>query len=203
MGRNVFVLLLFFLIIGNTAFAQIKVLLLNGKMREIKQYEVKGDWLFYKKIDDPKDKMRKMDKFDVFSATLQDGTEDVIYDPDTSLEGDPSVEQIRKYIKGEQYGMAVYHKTMNKVGGVLAGFASGAAGYYGPIGVFTYSIILSRFNPKVPPSTAIDPEVFNSDEFKIGYQKYGRNKKIQQSLIFGGIGFIAGFTAFAVYNHNH
>ena len=194
--KNIFFkFILIFLLSPAFCTAQIKMLMLNGKYKEVKQYEVKGDWIFYKKIDDPKDKMRKMDKFDVFSALHPDSTEEVIYDPDTSLEGDPSIERVRNYIRGEQYGMAVYHKPMNIVGGAAVGGASAFLGYYGPIGVFAYAIVISRFNPKVPPSNTIEPAVFNSEEFTLGYQKYARNKKIKQSLIWGGIGFTVGFVA--------
>jgi hypothetical protein len=199
MKQTILKLTFFFFLIAAFCDAQIKILLLSGKTKDVKQYEIKGDWIFYKKADDPKEKLRKMDKFDVFSALNANGTEEIIYDPDTSMEGDPSVERVRNYIKGEQFAMANYNKPMNKVGGFLAGAASGIAGYYGPIGVFSYSIILSRFNPKVPQTTLIEPDVLNSDEFKLGYQKYARNKKIQQSLIFGGIGFSVGFAAFAIF----
>ena len=164
-------IILFFFLIANFCNAQVKILFLNGKYKEVKQYEVKGDWIYYKKVNDPKDKMRKLDKFDVFSAINLDSTEEVIYDPDTTMEGDPGVAQVRNYIKGEQYGMTVYHKPLNNIGGFLVGGASGAyLGYYGPIGIFAYSIVMSRFNPKVPFSDKIEPTVFNSDEFKLGYQ---------------------------------
>lgn len=193
-------LILCFFLTANFCSAQIKMLLLNGKMKEVKQYEIKGDWIFYKKLDDKKDKLRKMDKFDVFSAINADGSEEIIYDPDTTFDGDPSVERVRNYIKGEQYAMTNYKKPLNIVGGVLAGGASAYfAGYYGPIGVFAYSIVLSRFNPKVPYTDAIEPTVFNSAEFTLGYQKYARNKKIKQSLIFGGISFTVGFAAFVIF----
>lgn len=190
--------------------AQNKILLLDGRVKEAKQYELKGDDVFYKRSDAedksrkfflwktiwPDNKLRKLYKYDVFSVTKADGAEEVFYDPDP-VDGDPGVPQVRNYIKGEQYGMAVYHKPWNKVGGGIAGFASSIAGYYGPAGVFLYAMVVSRFNPQtIPPTTLIEPEVFNSEEFKTGYTKYARNKKIKDSLIFGGIGFAVGFPIF-------
>jgi hypothetical protein len=214
MNKIAFKFIFCFFLIANFCDAQIKIQLLNGKMKDAKQYELKGDWVFFKRPDSldkdrkfflwkalwPKDKLRKLDKFDVFSAINADGSEEVIYDPDTTFQGDPSVERVRNYIKGEQYGMSVYRKPLNKIGGVVAGGASAYfAGYYGPIGVFAYSIVLSRFNPKVPYSDTIEPTVFNSAEFTLGSQKYARNKKIKQSLIFGGISFTVGFAAFVIF----
>ncbi|HKR03740.1 MAG TPA: hypothetical protein VJY62_03825 [Bacteroidia bacterium] len=220
MNKIAFKFIFCFFLIANFCDAQIKIQLLNGKMKDAKQYELKGDWVFFKRPDSlerkfflwkalwPKDKLRKLDKFDVFSAINADGSEDIIYDPDTSFQGDPSVERVRNYIKGEQYAMTKYPGRLhsdannldNHIGASLIGAGSAwVLGYYGPIGVFAYSIVLSRFNPKVPFTNSIEPEVFNSPEFTLGYQKYARNKKIKQSLMYGGISFTVGFAAFVIF----
>ncbi|MEO5570737.1 MAG: hypothetical protein ABIT08_14350 [Bacteroidia bacterium] len=194
MNKTVLKFVLFFFLSINFCNAQVKILLLSGKIKEVKQYEVKGDWIFYKKMDDPKDKMRKLDKYDVFSAINPDSTEEIIYDPDTTMEGDPSVDFVRRYIQGEQYGRAVYKKPWNAFEGQIVGAASGILNFYGPIVVFANSIIMGRFNPRtIPPSSTIEPEVFKSEEFRAGYNKYARNKKIKDTLIWGTIGFSASF----------
>lgn len=199
MNKITLKLLLYFFLTSTFCSAQIKMLLLNGKTKDIKQYEIKGEWIFYKKLNDPKDKMRKMDKFNVFSATNPDGSEEIIYDPDTIIEGDPSVEWVRTYIKGEQYGMTHYDKYTNKIVGALVGGGFAYFSYYGPIGVFIYSMGRNIVKPKIPPSDSIDPAIFNSEQFQLGFRKHVRNKRIKDSLIFGGIGFAVGFAAFAVF----
>ncbi|MEP7168801.1 MAG: hypothetical protein ABI855_05475 [Bacteroidota bacterium] len=191
--------ILFFFLTSNFCNAQIKILFLTGKMKEVKQYEVKGDWVFYKKMNDKKDKLRKMDKFDIFSAINPDGTEEVIYDPDTALEGDPSVERVRNYIKGEQYAKSVYNAPWNKFESEVVGLGSGIFTFYGPAGVFINSLITGQINArKIPYTSSIEPAILYSDDFKVGYKKYARNKKIKDSLIFGGIGFTIGFTFFTL-----
>ena len=198
--KKIFILNLFiFLLSATLAFSQNKILLLNGKTKEVKSYELKGDWLYYIKIDDKKEKNRKLDRYNVFSVTKPDGLEEVIYDPDTAMEGDPSIEQVRRYIKGEQYGMAVYKTTYIKFESELVGFGSGLLTFYGPAVVFVNSLVIGSFNPKhIPPTALIEPEVFNTEEFKAGYNKYARNKKIKDSLIFGGVGFAVGFAFFSL-----
>ncbi|MFI5218213.1 MAG: hypothetical protein ACHQNT_01905 [Bacteroidia bacterium] len=198
--KKIFALNLFiFLLAATIVFSQNKILLLTGKIKEVKSYELKGDWLYYKKIDDKKETNRKMDRYNVFSVTKPDGLEEVIYDPDTALEGDPSIEQVRRYISGEQYGMTSYKTPWNKVEGAVVGFGSGVLAFYGPAVVFANSMIMGRINPsQIPPTTLIEPEVFNSEEFGAGYKKYARNKKIKDTLIFGGIGFAAGFAFFSI-----
>jgi hypothetical protein len=75
-------------------------------------------------------------------------------------------------------------------------------GFYAPPVVFAYAMAIGRHNPKqMPPSQDIDPEVFNSEAFLNGYQKYARNKKMRQSLIWGGIGFAVGFPVFLAIFH--
>lgn len=193
--------------------AQNKILLLDGRVKEAKQYELKGDDVFYKRSEAedksrrfflwktiwPDNKMRKIDKYDVFSVIKPDGLEEVIYDPDTTFEGDPTVDQVRRYIKGEQYAMLNYHAPWTKFESEVVGLGAGIFTFYGPIVVFANSVVLTRFNVnKIPPTTLIEPEVFNSKEFRTGYEKHVRNKKIKDSLIFGTIGFAIGFSWFSL-----
>lgn len=198
------VLFSFFLVLlGSVSLSQDRILKLNGRSVEVKKFELKGDWLYYVRLNDEKEKLRKYDKYDIFSVQRADGTEEIIYDPDTLFEQDPSVAEVRSYIQGEQHGMATYKKPWNKVGGAAAGVASGFAGLYGPIGVFAYTMVVGRVNPKtIPISNLVEPEVFNSEEFKSGYRRYARNKKIRDSLIFGGIGFVVGFTVLSIAFHD-
>ncbi len=183
--------------------AQDKIVKLNGRTIDIKSYALKGDWLFYVKHDDLKEKQRKMERFDVFSVLMADGTEEIIYDPDTVNEGDPSIEQVRRYIKGEQYGMQMYHPHWTKPAGVAAGIGSGFIGFYGPPFVFAYALIAGAVPvKKIPPSDTIDPAIFNSDEFITGYRRYARNKKMRDGLIWGGVAFAVSFPTFYFIFHD-
>ena len=199
MNKTIRLILLLLIFLATFSFGQNKIQLLNGKTKDITTYEVKGDWVFYKRADDKKDKTRRLDKFNVFSVIKADGLEEIIYDPDTSFDGDPNVDQVRRYIRGEQYSIAMYKTPWNKIESAAAGFGSGFFSFYGPAGVFINSMVLSRFNPrKIPPTTLVEPEIFNSEEFISGFNKHARNKKIKDSLTFGGIGLAVGFTFFSI-----
>lgn len=183
--------------------AQDKIVKLNGRTIDIKNYSLKGDWLFYVKHDDVKEKQRKIERFDVFSVLMANGAEEIIYDPDTANEGDPSIEQVRRYIKGEQYGMQMYHPPWTKPAGIAAGIGSGFIGFYGPPFVFGYALIAGAIPvKKIPPSDTIDPAVFNSDEFITGYRRYARNKKMRDGLIWGGVAFAVSFPTFYFIFHD-
>jgi hypothetical protein len=197
------VFLLFFCLISFAVHAQSKIVKLNGRTVDIKSYSLKGDWLFYVKHDEAKEKQRKMERFDVFSVLKDDGSEEIIYDPDTVNEGDPSIEQVRRYIKGEQYGMQMYHPSWTKPAGVASGIGSGFIGFYGPPFVFGYALVAGSIPvKKIPPSDSIDSAVFNSDEFITGYRRYARNKKMRDGLIWGGVAFAISFPAFYFIYHD-
>ncbi|MCC6385623.1 MAG: hypothetical protein IT241_10760 [Bacteroidia bacterium] len=144
-----------------------------------------------------------MDRYEVFSIQKADGSEEIVYDPDTINEADPNVEQVRRFISGQQYGMDLYHPGWTKIGGTVAGVGSGFIGFYGPPGIFAYVLVAGKINTrKIPESAEIDPVVFNSEEFRLGYKKYTRNKIIRDGLIWGGIGFAVAFPAFYFIYHN-
>ncbi len=196
--RRLFSLLIFCLMI-TVIHAQDKIVKLNGRTIDIKSYSLKGDWLFFVKHNDAKEKQRRMERFEVFSVQ----TEEIIYDPDTVNEGDPSIEQVRRYIQGEQYGMRMYHPPWTKPAGVAAGIGSGFIGFYGPPFVFAYALVAGAIPAKkIPPSDTLDPAVFNSDEFITGYRRYARNKKMRDGLIWGGVAFAISFPTFYFIFHD-
>ncbi len=192
------------------SFAQGKIIFLNGNEKRFSVAEVKNDLLQYtpeangKQTPSP----RKVDKYDVFSILNDNGVEEIIYKPDTTYNDDPSVEQVREYIKGQKYAALVYHKPANFVTGMQVGFASGILlpAFYGIAAPIIYPAVLGRFTPKLQTplqyqfdnktnnfvamtkDSIVTPEVIN-EYFEAGYGKKARNMKIKSSLIGGAIGF--------------
>jgi hypothetical protein len=199
------------------SFAQGKIIFLNGNEKRFSIAEIKNDILQYtpESIGKQPPSPRKVDKYDVFSILNDDGTEEIIYKPDTTFNDDPSIEQVREYIKGEKYASLVYNNPANFVTGMQVGFTSGILlpAFYGLAAPIIYPAVLGRFTPKlqtplqyqynpktndfvaIPKDTVIAPEVI-TEYFEAGYGKKARNMKIKSSLIGGAIGF--GISASAI-----
>jgi hypothetical protein len=200
MLRSLLIILFANLILTPLAgYAQGTIVFLNGKEKRFEAAEIKGEYLHYSVEGDTMDFKKVVDRYNVFSLKYDNGTEDVLYKPDTTYGEDPSVEEVRDYIKGEQYAMKRYRKPMNFISGVGVGLASSAAGFYGIPIPLAYSTVLGRFDPKVP---ANEDGSIQSESFKMGYQKKARNIKIKNSLLGGAVGFAVGITALVVIFSN-
>lgn len=177
----------------NDASAQGKLVFLNGKEKRFTTAEVKGEFIVYQPEGTKKASTRKADLYNVFSIYKDDGSEQVVYKPDTA-DGDPSVLEVRDYIKGEIFAEGYYNKPLNFWGGVGVGLGSSVAGFYGIPIPLVYTTIIGQFNPKPPP--AIDNAIgeIPSEAYIAGYQRKARNMKIKSSLIGGLIGFSVGIT---------
>ena len=88
------------LFLNMSCIAQQKIVLLNGNIIETKEFVVKFEKITFKKNCGKGEKKGSLDKFRVFSIIKPDGTEQIIYEPDTTV--DLSIDQMRIYIEGEQ-----------------------------------------------------------------------------------------------------
>jgi len=156
--------------------------------------EVKGDFVIYRPEGPHKDGIKKMEKFDIFSFQFDDGTEQIIYEPDTSY-GDPTVEQAREYVKGEQFADSIYKKPMNLIGGIASGAAGSILVFYAPIVPAVYATTISLFTPHLPKNE-LEKEV-RSEDFIAGYERKARNKKTKSALLGGVIGLGIGLSVLA------
>lgn len=194
-----------FFLISTSAFAQTKFTLVNGKEIDVSSYEVKGEWIVYKGLDN---KERRKDKYKVFSAVTGD-KEEIFYEPDI-LNEDPTIDWVRDYIRGEQYAMKHEKEkwcssdgewkrsriTVNHVAGFATGFSGSLLGFYGVIIPAGYATVSSLFPLKMPPASDLTPEQKNSEAFNYGYQRRMKNKRIKRGFISSMAGFAAGIITF-------
>ncbi|MBL0341461.1 MAG: hypothetical protein IPP71_11270 [Bacteroidetes bacterium] len=180
---------------------------------------MKGEFIVYRPETAGNDKssIRKADKYNIFSIKRDDGTEEVIYNPDTTYGEDPSIEEVRDYIKGEKYATLVYNEPVNFVTGMQIGFTSGLLlpAFYALAAPVVYPGIIGRFVPTVKtplvyrydtgkdvftplPEGTTTGETIVSEAFAAGYGKKARNMKMKSSLIGGAIGFAFSVTALAL-----
>ncbi len=192
------------LLIGFQSFAQDKILLLSGKYIEVKSYYIKenyifnDDYIFYNKLKDKDRKTRTLEKIDVFSVIKADGTEEVLYTPDT-VNG-LSIEQVRNFIRGEQAAARFYNRQAHIGESAIVGVASSILIFYSLPAPMLNAVVLGRFTPKkMQIPDGYDLPYSTTEEYKIGYEKKARNIKIQQSIKWGYIGLGVGLAGLITY----
>ena len=176
--------------------AQDKILLINGKILEVKSVELSGNTISYRTLK--KDRLRRMNPERAFSVQYADGTERVIYLPDPLDPSDFNAEEMRMFIKGEREADIYYQNTTNKVASAVVGVGSGLLTFYGLIMPALYSTVVGGFSPNIQKEDVSDPALRDNLIFREGYEKKCRDRKIKNSLVFGFGGFAVGFTAFAI-----
>ena len=177
------------------------LLLINGKIIPFKLIESNGYDLVYR-TPDPKNKLKKIDPERVFSIKYMDGSERVIFQRDTLDPLEFTVDEMRLFIKGEQDADRLYHNNLNKVGAFAAGVVSSYFGFYGVIGPPLYASFFGAFTPKVEKIKGVDTELIKIPEYREGFEKKARDRKIRNMLISGFIGFAAGAITISVATNN-
>ena len=178
------------------SYGQGTIQMLNGKEKRYMTYQIQDEYVLFQPESKPDSWKKRLDRYNVFSITPDNGAEIVIYDPDTTDGLEPNVQEARQFIEGEKMAIAEYRKPLNVISGIGVGIGSSFAQFYGIPGPAIYSAILGRVSPKLPKSHRGTeyPEAFFA-----GYQKKARTMKINKSLLGGGIGFAVGFTALVVF----
>src|SRR6187200_3090079 len=115
MKIRIFLILLAFNSMLGSAFAQGKIVMLNGNEKLFKTAEVKGEMIEYQPQGSSKPGFKKLDKYDVFSIVRDSSGEEIIYTPDTVSGDDPTAAEVRDYIIGERYTAFSYNKPANFV----------------------------------------------------------------------------------------
>ncbi len=126
------------------------------------------------------------------------GKEDIYYTYDTLIGNDFTVDEVRKFIAGEQDAQRGYHAIGISIAAFAVGFASGAT-FGGDIfsfvppflfeGIMTYPVIHVRHR------TVKDLKIANTDPYLYGYYLVASNKRMLRSLLWGGIGIAGGIIA--------
>ena len=191
-------LLLFFLISLVPARAQDTLLLINGHKMVVKSVDLKDYTIAYRTLG--KNRLRTIDPYRVFSIVYADGTERVIYERDSLDPVDFSVEQMRMFIRGEQDADRYYKNTTNKVAAFLIGGGASYFTIYGLVIPPLYATIIGSFSPRIEKYQT-DINLLNVSEYREGYERKARDRKIRNALIGGMAGFVTGFVVLNLANN--
>ncbi len=181
---------------ASAAFAQHKIVMINGKVIEASEYTVGDMFISYKKTDG-NGSMKAVDRYDVFAIQRQDGTEEMIYVSDSI---DYTVAEAREYIKGEQTAHELFNRRPIQATSILVGGAASLLSFYSLPVPMLYAVAVGRFNTKnIKVASDTDKHLLDSEAYREGYQREVRNLKIQQSLKWGYISLGLGLTGLLIY----
>jgi len=195
--KYIFSALVFFIAIS--ALAQDKIILINGDVLEVRNVELKDNKVSFQKMT--REKRKKINPYRVFSVQYADGKEDVVFVSDPLDPNDFKPEEMRMFIKGEQDAKIYYHNTGNKIAAAVIGASAGLLTIYGVVVPALYSTIVGSFSPNVYKHEVSDPALRENLNYREGYERKCRDRKIRNSLLFGFGGFTVGFAAFAILLH--
>lgn len=92
---------------------------------------------------------KKVRPFRVFSVLYRDGTEKVVFAPDTLDELEFKLEEMRSFVKGEQEARLLYKNYVVPSIGFAVGAASGTYAIYGLVGPPLFSTFLGYLSPNI------------------------------------------------------
>lgn len=143
----------------------------------------------------------------VFSVRYNNGSESVFYKQDTLFGNYYSAQEIKYFLQGERDARMNYHCPMWTTGAFIAGFAGGyTKSYLTFIPPFLYAGTTTFFRIKIRPGAVSNPDYLKYDTYLLGYEKQARQHRVFRTLLFGGIGMVAGFVTSSVvsdYNSSH
>lgn len=185
-----------FLMITGAAMAQQapnEILLMTGKIVHGQVTGRDSLHLFYE--FGSKEKAKKLDLERVFAWTTADGSEQVLYQVDTTAERFFTVDEMRYYIQGEQDARKSYKANWTLLAGVPLAAAAGFA-LNGSVVVFTVPF-LTMVLAGIPSYTIRAKQMSNTSlitqpAYVLGFERTARNKRLFKALGGAVVGAAAG-----------
>lgn len=116
----------------NSLQAQDTLLLINGGVLQGKYLEEGEDWIVFEKVrPGKKSKMLAIDFGDIYSLSRQDHPLKIYYIQDSADPQSWTVEQMARYIHGEQLAQQHYRPLLSRVGAFAAGTGGAWLGFAG------------------------------------------------------------------------
>lgn len=147
----------------------------------------------------------RMSSTQVFSIIHADGTETVVYSPDTigflavdtTPDLDYGIREMRNYILGQQDGRRHRTNIDAEVGFVTGLLSAGLGNFYGPIGPGVGMGIEALLPVKIQEKACNHPELKESEAYYDGYVQAAKRKKILNYGLGGLLGLGFGFLLYS------
>lgn len=179
---------------------------LNLQLKKSKDLD-KINRRYVKKLADLKyDGFKRVRRDHIFSLMHRDGSEEVLYSPDTlslldssKVDVDFNVEEMRRFIKGEQDGR-IAKSPLTTLISTGIGTASGMFGFFGPIipSVYFGIIALKKKNPALErqiPNEGLRDDAAYTD----GFNRTAKRKKLKNAALGSTAGLALGITTFLLF----
>ncbi len=187
----------------------------NGKKVTISSYMLDTANYYEGKINYTTLDGKNKDKFkdDVFAVIEADGTEKILYKQNLELGEILTPEQMKEYVTGIGDARASKVSPLITVGGVISGLAGafvpqpevnlGGNSMGLPVGIIVPAAYVAAIGATAPGENKLTsnyPVKSKTEDYLMGYQDGIRKKRLTNSLIAAGIGFVAGFLVISAVN---
>jgi hypothetical protein len=147
----------------------------------------------------------RMQSGQVFAILHSNGTETLVYSPDTmgflaidtTPDLDYSIREMRNYIKGQQDGRRHRTNIDTEVGFVSGMLSAGLGNFYGPIGPAVGMGIQALIPVKIQEKACTNPDLKDNDAYFDGYNQAAKRKKILNYGLGGVLGLGFGFLMYS------
>ena len=141
----------------------------------------------------------------VFSVIHADGTETVVYSPDTmgflavdtTPDLDYGIREMRYYIKGQQDGRRHRTNIDAEVGFLTGVLSAGLGNFYGPIGPGVGMGVEALLPVKIQDKACSNPDLKDNEAYYDGYVQAAKRKKILNYGLGGLLGLGFGFLLYS------
>ncbi len=193
------ILFIIILIFSLNVSAQESLLLTSGKRIYVKAVNLdSAAYVFYKM---PNNKIKVIEREDVFSWTRADSVEVIFYKP-ACTDVCFKIDEMRDYLHGLADGNEL-KQPLAAGSGFAVGLASGIVTppIAAPVLPVLNSIGFGSFKPKIE-NFDIDKKYENNKHYAEGFTQSVRRKRVLSSLVGGGVGMIAGIIGVTIYNED-
>lgn len=182
-----------------------RILFMNGREEFTTILDTNSSNIQFLRPELKKDREVSIDKYRIFSITYESGQEVIFYQRDSANGDELSVEEMRYFVYGERDALKGFRSPGAFWGGLATGLAGGFAapaiglGILAPVVPGLYTAGNASRYITVRKKNVSNEAYLSNDNFLAGYERTARSIRVQNSLIGGGIGIVAGIAGFFLF----
>jgi hypothetical protein len=170
------------------------ILLNSGRYLSVRVVDTSGFAIQIEKLNSKKHRRVEVPRDNIFSIKFgSSGKEVIFYTCDTLLGNEFTVDEVRRFIAGEQDAQRGYRSRGTLAGSFVIGVTAGIIGQViAIIPPFLYSTLTTPFPVKIRHKSVRNIHNVVSDAYLRGYALTAKHKRTMNSLLWGEIGAAVG-----------